>query len=134
MSLMRSIRQGWIGRLLIVLTLLFSFQATQVHAAMVGTDQVIQTEHAKYTKSELLTALESHELKQQLQDMGVDPGALEQRIASLTPDEISALNAELEQHPAGEGFIGLLALIFIVFIITDAVCATDVFNFVNCVR
>ena len=131
---LRTIRQGWLGRVMMLLILMFSVQATQVNAAMISTGDVIQTEHEQYTKDELLTALESEELQQQLMAMGVDPEVLEQRVASLTPGEISTLNNRLEQQPAGEGFVGLLALIFIVFIITDVACVTDVLSFVKCAR
>jgi len=128
------LRQAWIVRFFIALVLLFSFQSTAVNAAMIPTETVIQMEDQQYTKQELLQALESAELQQQLLTMGVDPEVLEERIASLTPAEISQLNAQLETQPAGEGFFGLIALFFVVFIITDALCATDLFSFVNCIN
>jgi len=128
------LKQSWTAKVLAIIIVLFSFQISTVNAAMITTDQAIQTEHQQYTKSELIQALESTELQQQLQDMGVDPKVLEERIASLTPTEISKLNDQLQQQPAGEGILGLAALLFIVFIITDALCATDLFSFVHCVN
>ncbi|MEH6576321.1 MAG: PA2779 family protein [Amphritea sp.] len=123
-----------IGKLLICLVILFNVQAISVNAAMIPTESVIQTDTQQYSKSDLIQAMESAELKQQLLDMGINPEVLEDRVASLTPDEISQLNAQLETQPAGEGFVGLLALIFVVFVITDAMCATDLFSFVHCVN
>ena len=73
------------------------------------------------------------ELKTQLEDLGVDTSQLSDRIASLTAAEIQQLNAELEQQPAG-GIVGVLLTIFIVFIITDMLCATDIFSFVKCIN
>lgn len=131
-------QRSWLTRLLIGLMVVVSMQATNLQAAMIATETVLQTDTPTYAQSfnhaELLEALESEALQQQLTEMGVDPQQLEERIASLTAAEISQLNAQLEAQPAGEGFIGLLALIFIVFIITDALCATDLFNFVHCIN
>ncbi|WP_432472619.1 PA2779 family protein [Amphritea sp. HPY] len=128
------LRRSLIVRLLIALVLSFSFQSSVVNAAIVPTETVIQMEQQQYTKQQLLQSLESAELQQQLLTMGVDPDVLEERIASLTDAEISQLNAQLETQPAGEGFFGLIALFFVVFIITDALCATDLFSFVNCIN
>ena len=87
----------------------------------------------QYNQQQLQTALESEELRQQLQELGVDTKQLNDRIASLTAEEIQQLNADLEQQPAG-GIVGVLLTIFIVFVITDMLCATDVFTFVRCIN
>ncbi|MBR9867849.1 MAG: PA2779 family protein [Oceanospirillales bacterium] len=134
MMLQNFIRQTWIGRIVIAFLLVMSVQSVTVSAAMVSTDTIIQTENQQYTKSQLLQKLESAELQQQFLDMGVDPQEIQQRVASLTPDEISQLNANLASQPAGEGVLGLIGLVFVVLVITDMLCATDVFSFVNCIN
>jgi hypothetical protein len=65
--------------------------------------------------------------------MGVDPEQLNDRIASLTASEIVKLNAELEQQPAG-GIVSALVTVFVVLVVTDMMCATNVFTFVKCVN
>ena len=77
--------------------------------------------------------LAAKELKQQLHALGVDAAELDDRIASLTPAEIAQLNAELAEKPAG-GVLGILLTIFVVFIFTDMLCATDIFSFVKCIN
>ncbi|WP_428033724.1 PA2779 family protein [Amphritea sp.] len=134
MMLHNILKRTWIGRIVIALMLIMSFQSVTVNAAMVSTETIIQTEHQQYTKSDLLQKLESTELQQQLVDMGVDPQDLQQRVASLTPDEISQLNANLASQPAGEGILGLVGLVFVIFVITDMLCATDLFSFVHCIN
>lgn len=134
MMLQNFIRQTWIGRIVIAFLLVMSVQSVTANAAMVSTDTIIQTENQQYTKSQLLQKLESAELQQQFLDMGVDPQEIQQRVASLTPDEISQLNANLDSQPAGEGVLGLIGLVFVVLVITDMLCATDVFSFVNCIN
>ena len=58
---------------------------------------------------------------------------LEQRLASLTPQELQTLNQQIDELPNG-GIIGTLVLIFLVFVITDALGATDLFPFVDPIR
>ncbi|WP_290702483.1 PA2779 family protein [Amphritea sp.] len=134
MLLQNILKQTWIGRLVIALMLVMSFQSLTLNAAMITTDSIIQTENQQYTKNDLIQKLESVELQQQLVDMGVDTQELQQRIASLTPDEISQLNANLASQPAGEGVLGLVGLVFVVFVVTDMLCATNLFSFVRCIN
>ncbi|MCR8922921.1 PA2779 family protein [Dasania sp. GY-MA-18] len=118
---------------LIVLIMLSGLIGAHTQATMVPTSTVIHSEGLNYSQQQLQSALASDELKQQLEDLGVDPQQLNDRIASLTPAEIQQLNEELAQQPAG-GIVGVLLTIFIVFIITDMLCATDVFTFVKCIN
>lgn len=123
-----------LAKFMIYLILLFNFQSTAVQAGMVSTSAVIELDSQSFSTNDLLTSLNTEQLKQQLVDMGVDTDALEQRIASLTSEEISVLNNEIKNQPAGAGVAGLLVTVFIAFVITDAVCATDFFTFVKCVN
>jgi uncharacterized small protein (DUF1192 family) len=110
-----------------------SLMSSYAQAAMISTDSMINAGEGNYSQQQLQTALASEELKTQLEDLGVDTSQLSDRIASLTAAEIQQLNAELEQQPAG-GIVGVLLTIFIVFIITDMLCATDIFSFVKCIN
>lgn len=102
-------------------------------AKMIPTSSVISANGQQYDQQQLLSALSSDELKQQLQQLGVDTEQLNDRIASLTTAEIQQLNEELSEQPAG-GIVGVLLTIFIVFIVTDMLCATDIFSFVKCIN
>ena len=119
---------------MIVVMLLSGFGASYAQAGLIPTNEMINVQDQSYTQSDLQNALASEELSDQLQTMGVDVEQLHDRIASLTPQEIQQLNAELEQQPAGEGVLGALLVIFVVFVITDALCATDLFTFVRCIN
>ena len=119
---------------MICFMLLLGMQSVVVNASMVTTSAAIEFNNQYYTPDDLQTALQSEALINQLVDAGVDTNPLQDRIASLTPAEIAYLNAELENQPAGAGVVGVLLTIFIVFIITDALCATDIFSFVNCIN
>lgn len=57
--------------------------------------------------------------------------AVEQRVAAMTNAEVAQLTTELDELPAGRGLLGAAVLIFVVFVITDAIGATDIFTFVR---
>ncbi|RRJ84007.1 PA2779 family protein [Aestuariirhabdus litorea] len=122
-----------IHSLMISMLFVISLGAGHAQAKMIPTTDLIHSGGAQYSQQQLQAALASDELKQQLADLGVDSEQLSDRISSLTPDEIQQLNAELEQQPAG-GIIGVLLVIFIVFVVTDMLCATDLFTFVRCIN
>ncbi|WP_019529223.1 PA2779 family protein [Dasania marina] len=122
-----------IKALLVILMVFTGLLASYSQAGMVATSTMIQAEGANYSQQDLQSALASTELKQQLEALGVDTDQLNDRVASLTPAEIQQLNVELAEQPAG-GIVGVLLTIFVVFIITDMLCATDVFSFVHCIN
>jgi uncharacterized small protein (DUF1192 family) len=127
------LRNTRVYKTLIILMFFSSLMSSYAQAAMISTDSMINAGEGNYSQQQLQTALASEELKTQLEDLGVDTSQLSDRIASLTAAEIQQLNAELEQQPAG-GIVGVLLTIFIVFIVTDMLCATDIFSFVKCIN
>tara|TARA_R110002167_G_scaffold117582_2_gene293645 strand:+ start:427 stop:786 length:360 start_codon:yes stop_codon:yes gene_type:complete len=118
---------------MIVVIMLSGLSSAITQAAMVSTSALINTDDASYSTQELQEALASDELKQQLQNLGVSASELNDRIASLTADEIQQLNTQLAEQPAG-GVLGVLLTIFVIFIVTDMLCATDIFSFVKCIN
>jgi hypothetical protein len=108
-------------------------------AAMVGSSSVVASEQSEspftqVDKSSLLTSMQSDELREQLVAYGVDPEMAEQRVANLTVAEIDELNQTLAAQPAGAGLAGAAVTIVVVLVITDMLCATDVFTFVRCIN
>ena len=72
--------------------------------------------------------LQSEELRDAMTAMGVDPHAVEQRIAALSGEELAKLNASLDQLPAGAGVVEVVGLVFIVLMILELVGVTDIFT------
>ncbi len=129
-----SLNSPKIKQMMILLIILSGLMSAYSQAAMVSTSTLIHSTEMSYSTQDLQSAFASDELKQQLENLGVDAAELNDRIASLTPQEIQTLNVELENQPAGAGVLGILLTIFIVFIVTDMLCATNVFGFVNCIN
>ncbi|WP_166268005.1 PA2779 family protein [Marinobacter caseinilyticus] len=117
--------------ILMTMTTLWSSSAV---AGVVGTGEVLTEQRADLDRESLINMLEKQEVKEVLVSMGVDQAQVEDRIQSLTPGELASFKQQLAEAPAGEGVVGVIVLFLLVFIITDMLCATNVFPFINCIR
>lgn len=103
-------------------------------ASMVGTAEVLQQHHQQVEREQLLSMLDDQAVKDKLVSMGVDREQVEQRINSLTPAELAEFNQQLSEAPAGASVVGVIVLFLVIFIITDMLCATDIFSFIKCIN
>jgi|TARA_R110000850_G_C9660431_1_gene435530 hypothetical protein len=111
-----------------------SVWASSASAGMVGTGELLTEQRTDLDRQSLLNMLEQDEVKEKLAEMGVSQEQVEQRIQNLTPEELSAFEQQLAEAPVGEGVVGIIVLFLLVFIITDMLCATNIFPFINCIR
>jgi len=109
-------------------------QLTPAYASMVSTETVVQQAQRSVDRAQLLQMLDREDVQKQLEAMGVDRTAAKQRVASMTDEEISQLNARIADMPAGGDALGVVLFIFVVFVITDLLGATDIFPFIHPVR
>jgi hypothetical protein len=100
-------------------------------AAMIGNAEIITEVHSELNRSDILQMLDREAARQQLSTLGVSPEMVKQRVAQMTDAEVAQLNQHLADLPAGGDIWGVLLLLFIVFIITDMLGATDIFPFVK---
>ena len=122
-------RYRFLTALLAVSILFVSVQPT-VNAAIVSTSELVATEQSEIGREYLLNSLEREEVRTALTSQGVDLEMAKQRVASMTDEEVKALNQKMEEMPAG-GVVEALLIVFLVLIITDLVGLTDVFPFVK---
>lgn len=113
--------------------LLLVVQAPVAQAAMIGTPEVLQSQQQQVDRQQLLAMLDDQGVQDKLASMGVERTQVEQRINSLTNAELAQFNQQLSEAPAG-GIIGIIVLFLVIFIITDLLCATDLFTFVKCIN
>ncbi len=109
-------------------------QFAPARAAMVSTPQVLAAEQGRLDRVKLTTLLDRQDLQRQLSALGVDVQDAKARVARLTNAEVAQLNQRIETLPAGGDALGVIVLIFVIFIITDALGATDIFPFVDPIR
>jgi hypothetical protein len=106
-----------------------------VQAAMIGTDQIVNPAQSVLERDELARLLDEEAAQQQLRAWGVSPDWIKARLGSLTDAELAQISQEIDSLKAGgESILGILALIFIVFVITDVIGATDIFPFIHPVK
>jgi hypothetical protein len=103
-------------------------------AAMVGTDEILNQQQAP-AGDRLQQFLDREDTRAQLQEWGVSTEWVETRLNSLTDAELARIHSELDNLEAGgSSILALLVLIFIVFVITDVIGATDIFPFIHPVK
>jgi len=107
-----------------------SLLAANAHADMMSTQDAI----ADYDRAALTDLLQTQEAQEQLVALGADPERVAERVAHLTDAELAQFNAQLEEGAAGGNAAGVVLTVFIVFVITDMLCATDLFSFVKCIN
>ena len=106
----------------------------QAQAGVVST-QTMMSNHLNMNASESLVGnVDKSSVRDKLIGLGVAPEVADTRLAAMTQTEINYLNKHIDELPAGEGVLGLAVFVFVVFIITDAVCVTDIYSFVNCAK
>ncbi|AGA86507.1 PA2779 family protein [Stutzerimonas stutzeri] len=123
-----------VATVLAALHILLVAQIPLAQAAMIGTPEVISEHQQQVDRQQLLTMLDDQDVQKKLVSMGVDRDQVEKRINGLTAAELAQFNQQLDQAPAGAGVVGVIVLFLVIFIITDMLCATNIFNFVNCIN
>ncbi len=103
-------------------------------AAMVGNAELFGSTEISTDRTVLIEALERDSARQQLAALGISQEQAMERINRMTNQEIAQLNQQLADLPAGGDVLGIIVLIFIVFIITDVIGATDIFPFIHPVK
>jgi len=117
---------------LVAVALLVTAPLAPVHALIVGTEQAIAMSEAIDERSDVLAevtaALERDDVREQLVALGVDPQQALERVSALTPEELAALDGQLQDLPAGGSLLGVLGIVLVVLIVLDLVGVTNVFN------
>lgn len=108
-----------------LITMVFFLTPFAAQAGMVSTQELVDPA-SQWMSNPLLV--------DKMLEMGVEPQEVQARIDAMTPGERAQLNASLEDMPAGQDILGLAFLVFLVFVITDVIGATDVFPFINSVN
>ena len=118
---------AWFLSLVLAFTPVISAQA-----AMVDNGMLLEDAATTHTRDSLQEWLARDDARQQLQALGVNPAWAQERARTLSDAELARINHGIgELQAGGDSVLGVLVLIFIVFIITDAIGATDIFPFVH---
>ncbi|MGA7178710.1 MAG: PA2779 family protein [Thiobacillaceae bacterium] len=109
-------------------------QFVPANATMVATDQLVDAARVQEARDRLKGFLARADVRTQLEQMGVDPGAAQARADAMTDEEIQGLSGKIDKLPAGGDLLGAIIFIFVLLLITDILGLTKVFPFTRPIR
>lgn len=100
-------------------------------AAMISTQAAVSAAQDSAQRQAVGAVLARADVREGLIAQGVEPAEATARLAALSDAEVEQLAARIDELPAGGfGVLGAIAVVAIIFVITDAMGLTDVYNFV----
>jgi hypothetical protein len=107
---------------------------TVAQAEMLSTQAAINSYEVLNNRAALFDALERDAVQAEMVAMGVDPAEAAARLAALSDDEVASILTQLEADNAGADVIGTLFTVFVLLLVTDILCFTNVYSFTRCAR
>jgi len=99
------------------------------HAGLVGTLQAVEADSSRSQDLSAVTAtLAREEVRAQMVALGVDPVAVDARVARLTDSELRSLAERMDQMPAGGDALAVIGIVFVILIILELVGVIDIFK------
>jgi len=96
-------------------------------AGIAGTEAMVSTTRDLHIAG-IQGQLERADVRSELARLGVDPSALDIRIANLSDSELATLSKQLQDAPAGGDVVAVIGVVFIVLIILELVGVIDIFK------
>lgn len=113
---------------LLVGSLALSMVVTPATASVISTQQALSAEMRASTETDVRASLARDDVRQAMQQLGVDPADADTRIASLSDAELLRMQGELDQLPAGGGALAVIGVVFVVLLILELVGVINIFN------
>jgi hypothetical protein len=98
------------------------------NAGLIGTLQAVEPDSRAQDLATVSAALARDQVREQFIDLGVDPAAVEARIAALTDPELRMLAGKVAEAPAGADALAVIGIVFLVLLILEAVGVIDIFK------
>ena len=97
-------------------------------AGVIGTPEYLSAADRAGQIARIESTLSRADVQAQLVALGVNPADAVQRIASLNDAELNLMTNRLDQLPAGgDAFLAVIGIVFVVLLILEIVCVTDIF-------
>lgn len=97
-------------------------------AALIPTQTLIESASTDTTRSQLKAMIARDDVRAELVRLGVDPTAAENRLATLTAEELQQLQGHMQDLPAGGDALAIIGIVFLVLLILEIVGVTNVFT------
>lgn len=129
---MTNLMKNTLSWLLTAVMVITPFTAAQ--AGMTGTGQILESPPVQADRDQVRQFIDRETTRQQLLQWGVSADDAKTRINSLSDAEVARINQAIDDPQAGGNILGIILVIFIVFVITDVIGATDIFPFIHPVK
>ena len=116
------------GIFMLVISFTFTTFPAASYAGLVGTDEIISADTRSRQITEIRNVLARDEVKNQMLELGVNPGYVEERLDALTNAELAKLSAGMQELPAGGDAVAVIGIVFIVLLILELLGVTNVFT------
>jgi hypothetical protein len=98
------------------------------YAGVISTEQLIGAIDREATIARIDAVLAREEVRDQLEQLGVNSVQASERVAALTDQELQMLAEDLESLPAGGSALAVVGVVFIVILILELVGVIDIFS------
>ena len=112
---------------LVILAMLMFGGIQTATAGIIGTQDLVASEHRDANLAKVESALARSDVQQQLTAMGVDPANAAERAGSLSDAELQQLANDIDALPAGQGAGEVLIVLLIVFLVLELTGVTNFF-------
>ncbi len=114
---------------LLLSTAMFAASIQQAaRAGVITTEQYIGALDRQATVDRIRATLARDDVRKELERLGVDPTAANERVAALTDDELDVLSKDLDNQPAGGEVLAVLGIVFIVLLVLELTGVIDIFK------
>jgi hypothetical protein len=102
--------------------------STGVAAAVIGTQQAVTMQAREQRIAAASATLAREDVRSAMIALGVEPQQAQLRVASLSDSELTQLEGQLQQLPAGGSALGLVGAVFLVLLILEITGVVDIFK------
>lgn len=96
-------------------------------ADMVDNKQLSMQSELQMQRGSVMNLMARDDVQSTMMAYGISAGDIENRINNLTEAELLQIQGQLDQLPAGEGALGAILTILLIFILLDLAGVTDIF-------
>ena len=121
---------NYMSKLLVGATAALVVTTGTVQAEAVSSQNVMQAQAHAFNKQQLIDMVSRADVQEKLVSLGVSQNDAISRINGMTNSEISQLNSQLNDAPAG-GVVGAVLTVLAIIAILDLVGVTDVYQFIR---
>lgn len=101
---------------------------SSVQAATIGNAQLAAESTLQIQRSAVTSFMAREDVRSSLLGAGVSAADVETRIGNLSDSQIQQIHTQMDTLPAGgDGVLGAILVILVIFILLDVAGATDVF-------